>query len=261
MLFLNLGASEVSAAHLERGAAFALFACALMVLMPAGLGAANMSTAQANHTAAARGFNVAWVAALFAGAWLLLTALAAWRVETWAPALAAPAHGARYCAAFALAAWLLGRARIAQGLLVAGAVATFAAHGLEALLLRAEFVDYLIGAAWRVLGWRVSQGLAEGALLAIGVMDVAAAALLLALFGWRKRRGPAAIALLGWMTFWGFFTAAARIVDMGWGNLPEAMIRVANGAVPLTLLLHWRGIRQSESEPRNEPRNDPRNDR
>lgn len=188
---------------------------------------------------------------MFAGAWLMLTALAAWRVETWAPALATPAHGTRYCAAFALAAWLLGRAGVAQALLVAGAVATFAAHGLEALLLRAEFVDYLIGAAWRVLGWRVSQGAAEGVLLAIGVMDVASAALLLALFGWRKRVGTtrAASALLGWMTFWGFFTAAARIVDMGWGNLPEAMIRVANGAVPLTLLLLWRGNPETRNEP------------
>ncbi|MBK8207824.1 MAG: hypothetical protein IPK87_13700 [Planctomycetes bacterium] len=181
----------------------------------------------------------------------MLTALAAWRVETWAPALATPAHGARYCAAFALAAWLLGRAGVAQGLLVAGAVATFAAHGLEALLLRAEFVDYLIGAASRVLGWRVSQGTAESVLLAIGVMDVAAAALLLALFAWRKRHGTTrtASALLGWMTFWGFFTAAARIVDMGWGNLPEAMIRVANGAVPLTLLLLWRGNPKTRDEP------------
>ncbi len=250
LLFLDLGWSEVSAAHLERGAAFALFACALMVLIPAGLGGANMQAADANHTPVAphaRGFNVAWFAAMFAGVWLLLAALAASRVDTWAPALVAPAHGARYCAAFALAALLLGRVRIAQGLLVAGAVATFAAHGLEALLLRAEFVDYLIG-----LGWRVSQGAAEGVLLAIGVTDLAAAALLLALFARRARRAaaclPAAV-LLGWMAFWGFSTAAVRIVDMGWSNLPEAMIRVANGAVPLTLLLLWRRNPDKRDEP------------
>jgi hypothetical protein len=39
---------------------------------------------------------------------------------------------------------------------------------------------------------------------------------------------------------WGLATAALRIWFGGWAAWPEALMRVANGAVPLTLFLLWR---------------------
>lgn len=107
---------------------------------------------------------------------------------------------------------------------------TFAAHGIEALLRKAIFVDYLIFAGMRI-GYRMPEETAVTMLKVIGTMD-----LLLAigiLLPWRLT--PVAI----WMAAWGFITAGARIVYAGQYGLPDFTLRIIHGALPLALALLW----------------------
>ncbi len=109
---------------------------------------------------------------------------------------------------------------------------TFAAHGLEALGCRGSFLDMLILAAQNLLGIRLPETMAQWMLTAIGVVDLAAAALVL-LVRWRG--------VAWYMAAWGFATAAARIVvlsgNTGWY---EFAIRSSHWALPLVLVLAWR---------------------
>ena len=41
------------------------------------------------------------------------------------------------------------------------------------------------------------------------------------------------------MALWGIITACSRITANGWEAYPEALIRAANGGLPLAILLYW----------------------
>ena len=88
---------------------------------------------------------------------------------------------------------------------------TFAAHGLESLQRRGSFLDMLIVAARNLLDMNLSESSAQWMLLGIGILDLAAAVLVLA----TRRR-----AVAGYMAVWGFITASARLVtldpSLGW---------------------------------------------
>lgn len=200
-LFMNADWSELAAARAERAGSFALLA-AIPCLFT-----------RWRKPAAAVVF-----------AWLLVNAIAQALIETLLPALVIPAQAARWGAPLAL---LVARPHW----LLRGAIAlTFAAHGVEALYAHPLFVDYLIRGFGRV-SLDLGQASAENMLLAIGVIDLIVAVLILL----PKRLLPVAL----YMAAWGFLTALARMLFAGLDAWPDALIRVTNGAVPLTLALLW----------------------
>ncbi|MBX3460703.1 MAG: hypothetical protein KF696_12195 [Planctomycetes bacterium] len=219
LLWINFGWHEGSALAAERAAAFVMFVCA--ALLPA---------VYARQTVACV------VAAVVAGCWLALAAVAAALTESWQPWLIMPAQAARFGACFALVLLAVNR-WAALALIVLCSSATFAAHGVEALLGRGLFIDFLIGGALRV-GWQLPQATAAMMLFAIGVADLACAAALPAIARWRHRP-RVALLVPGWMALWGLLTALVRTLEFGAPGGPETLIRVANGALPLTLLLVW----------------------
>lgn len=216
-LWLELDWSEAAAVKLEYAAAYGLLASVPFVF-----------------------WRPAWPVLKLVAAWLLFSAIATTLIEPWHPELEPAAHAARYLAPLALAALSMKtnprNRRLAEWLLRAGVGATFIAHGIEALLMRAQFIDYLIGSAWTLTSLDLPEAGARGVLLCIGLVDVVVGAAILIPRRWR--------ALALWLAFWGLLTASVRMVYMGWGNWPETLIRVTNGAVPLTLFFLW----QSESK-------------
>jgi hypothetical protein len=184
-------------------------------------------------TAPTLAFARAWLGAKLAAAWLALLALAAAATGSWYPWLTPPAQACRILAPLALALWAVRGgpdARVQVTLRVAAAL-TFAAHGVEALLGRGLFVDYALSVLQR-LGVGAGQSLAETLLAIVGVVDIACA---LALLLPRRFR---AVAL--WMAVWGAFTAVLRVFHAGSAQWPEMLMRMANCAVPLTLVLLWK---------------------
>ncbi len=142
------------------------------------------------------------------------------------------AHATRIFAPLALLLLLaLGRQKgRVEPILRFAAATTFAIHGVEALEHNPVFVDYIITAARRVDIY-VSQPFAEELLTAIGVQDLVLAALV-ATKRWR--------AVAAYMAFWGFITAASRVVHLGIPKWPATLVRAANWGVPLALYFMWR---------------------
>lgn len=226
-LWMEQNWSEASALRLEHAAAFALLASVPFLF-----------------------WRKAWPVAMPAAGWLLLTAIAATLIETWHPELIPGAHAARYLAPLALCAlsFQTPDSRRAEWLLRVGAGATFIGHGIQALLLRAEFIDYLIAAGDKLVSVDVGESTARTALVVIGVVDVLVG---IAIVMPKRLRAVAC-----WMAFWGFLTALSRVVYMGWGNWPELLMRVTNGAVPLTLAVLWARENQREAIEQHASRHD-----
>lgn len=108
-------------------------------------------------------------------------------------------------------------------------VAVFAAHGLKALVVTPQFVDYLRVSILRTSSFVPSIGTVSTLVFAIGVVDVALAVLLL------FRRSRAALA---YMAIWGFLTAGMRLIYFGPAfGAALMLLRALNGAAPLALLL------------------------
>ncbi|MBZ0137686.1 MAG: hypothetical protein K8I27_15075 [Planctomycetes bacterium] len=219
-LWLDQDWSEPAALRVEHAAAYALLASIPFLFWRKG-----------------------WAVAKLVAGWLLVSALAETLTGTWHPELTPGGHAARYLAPLALAAFSLEtpRERLGEWLLRVGAGATFLFHGIEALLGKAEFVDYLISAGDTLFAVNLSESTARTTLGIIGVLDVLAGVAILL----PKRLRAVAC----WMALWGFVTALARVVYLGWGNWPELLIRVTNGAVPLTLVILWaKGQRRETTE-------------
>lgn len=118
--------------------------------------------------------------------------------------------------------------QVALWLMILASGATFFMHGVEALLAHPWFVDMTITMAGNLIGWAISQTLAEQMLMIVGVLDIASAVALLVF-----RSKIAAI----WMIFWGFFTCLLRLVNYGFGAMPDAIIRLPHGLLPLIIYL------------------------
>ena len=206
-LWMNLDWSENAAARVESGAAFGLIAAAGLVFWQPARSLLPL-----------------------VAAWLLFTALADTLIGTWHPELTIGAHAVRYMTPLALLALLRKQRTGAEWLLRVGTAATFIFHGLQALLMKGEFLDFIIGAG-NSASLAIAEPTARNALLLIGALDIAVGLLILLPYKLRL--------VAGWLALWGFTTALARVVYAGWGNWPELLIRVANGAAPLTLLLLW----------------------
>jgi len=124
--------------------------------------------------------------------------------------------------------------------LCASASLTFIGHGVEALMLKPIFVDYLAYAG-NLAGVALSTSHAELVLRGIGAVDVGAGLAL------ARRRSRTQV--LAYMVYWGVITALFRVVFGGGEGLPEALLRVANGGVPLVLLwLLQKSVHASRSD-------------
>lgn len=128
-------------------------------------------------------------------------------------------------------------------------VATFAAHGLEALQHYHVFCDMILVATRGLLAAEISQATAEAVLTWIGIADVLVAS---AAAVWRS---PTAA---GYMAAWGLITAASRVVVYGvaiggWGFAT----RVPHAVLPLVLLLVWLTAADGEATPESQPEPDP----
>ena len=107
---------------------------------------------------------------------------------------------------------------------------TFAAHGYEATRLNPRFVDLILAADRNLFRLGIDQAGAESILRCIGVHDIALALVVLA--------GRFTPRVLLWMAFWGVVTACSRVVLGGPGAIHHAVIRAANGGLPLVLFFH-----------------------
>ena len=172
--------------------------------------------------------------------WLLVSlvffGLAAWSSvssETLLGQLALPAHATRWCLPFLI--WGISAKTLPADKCDAvgryAVAATFAAHGLEALLFNPEFVALLEGSSRRLGrgGWSATT--IEQTLSVIGLLDLAVAAALV--FGPAKfRKG-----VLLYMCVWGLITALSRSVAHGFEGMAGTLLRSANWGIPLALLM------------------------
>jgi hypothetical protein len=137
----------------------------------------------------------------------------------------------------------------AAALLAAASAATFAAHGLEALALHGEFLDFLFLAA-RELGFELAEARARGVLLVIATLDLVAALGALLALRWRWARLS-----LAWMGAWGLATAVMRPFSYGSAFYADFLVRLPNGCVPLAALalLRARDLLRAEHPLTNAP--------
>jgi acid phosphatase type 7 len=140
---------------------------------------------------------------------------------------ALPAHASRMLAPLVLALW---HRPGAAAWLARGAVAvTFLVHGVEALALHPHFIDFILVADMRIFGLGLTQSSAETLLILIGVQDLVLALLIVS--------GRDLRPVLAFAAFWGFVTAASRMVMGGQYATHLTLMRAANGGLPLVLLL------------------------
>lgn len=118
--------------------------------------------------------------------------------------------------------------QVAVWLMILASCATFFMHGIEAFMAHPWFVDMTITMASNLVGWAISQSLAEQMLMIVGIIDIVSA---VALLVFRSK-----IALI-WMIIWGFFTCLLRLVNYGFGAMPDAIIRLPHGLLPLILYM------------------------
>ncbi|MEL7367618.1 MAG: hypothetical protein AAFN74_01805 [Myxococcota bacterium] len=149
--------------------------------------------------------------------------------------LAPAAHAVRWVVPAVLAGLVVGwSTKDALRTLRVAAGAVFVAHGVECLRQHPVFTDFLVAVPATYLGVSMSQAQATDMLLFIGALDV---------FVGLAMAGLGGPIVAGWMAFWGLLTAAVRLLYFGGPGWPDALVRIANGGVPLIVLLthqFWR---------------------
>jgi len=116
------------------------------------------------------------------------------------------------------------------------AVATFVAHGIEAMAHYHVFVNMNINAARRVFGVALSQTASQHLLTLIGAVDILVALIL------AVRKSPFAA---GYMAVWGIITASGRVVAFDWSDYGLSVFtafatRVPHAIVPLVLFICYK---------------------
>lgn len=137
----------------------------------------------------------------------------------------------------------LGRTVVSVWLLRLAIAATFAVHGVVALLHSMQgggFLELLTVTCHKVFGWEMADSEARLVLAIIGGIDLGLALNVIAC-----RSRP----IVAYMMFWGVATAVSRMVLLGPQAYPEVLVRIAHGGIPLVLLLYWSlSIRQPPAE-------------
>lgn len=173
------------------------------------------------------------IAPIWIAAWTGLWALAHWiQGSAYFEWVGPPAWAIRVGAPLVALLFMSGMLGKAASLARAAAALTFAAHGVEALQHHPKFIDLLIAAGHRFTGHYFSQSDATNILTAIGVIDLIAAAIIIAPIKWR----PLAL----WMAFWGAVTAASRVVEFGpLSAWDMTTLRAMHACLPLVLFFLW----------------------
>jgi len=118
---------------------------------------------------------------------------------------------------------------------------TFFSHGIEAIGHYFRFTDLNILAIWKLTGWQMSQTTAEGMLTVIGILDALVAVAIVT-----TRLPPIAY----YLAFWGFVTAASRLIAYGPGaHWHELATRAPHVGIPLLLALYWSHHRRTKPSP------------
>ncbi len=209
-MFMDLGWHEPTSYALEISGAYVLVALACWtVLTGSRVGAA---------------YGVVW----FFGVAALTTFQGGSFMSDWT----IPAHATR----ITVAAVLLVPGRHIERAMRIAIATTFATHGLEAIAHNPRFVDFLIRAGDVFAGVRVAERSTHSMLLVIGLVDLAAAGLLLTRARWRW--------LVAYMALWGVATALMRTINIGPTGLGQTLVRAANGGLPLALFVHWHFTRR-----------------
>lgn len=114
------------------------------------------------------------------------------------------------------------------------AAATFAGHGVKAMMVAPSFVA-LLEAGLRPLGLDPTLAQASTLLRAIGLVDIVMAVAILL--------PTVPLVPLAYMAAWGLCTATTRILHGPPLGMDDALVRVANGGVPLSLFVGLVGAR------------------
>lgn len=137
----------------------------------------------------------------------------------------------------------LGRTVACMWLLRLAVVATFAGLGIVGVMHSihgGDRLELLSVTADKVLGWEMADAEARSVLASLGGIEIGLAIALLA-----DRSRP----LLVVMICWGLTTAASWIVLLGPQAYCETLLRIADGGLPLVLLLYWSlSVRQPPAE-------------
>jgi hypothetical protein len=156
--------------------------------------------------------------------------------------LTVPSHTLRILTPIGL--WILiknkGDYSKAYSVLTLALSITFFTHGLEALSLHPRFIDYLFAFSTKFLNYNPQQSSIEFILIGIGCLDICVAILVLV--------KPKPVIFI-WMSYWGFVTASARIVELGWVMYPEVLIRTSHFLIPFSLLIikNWSGYHKQST--------------
>lgn len=229
-LLTHLNWAEERAAQLDEYAAYGLLACGVLTLL-----------------------RPCWPVLLPVGTWFLAVSLVGVvREAGLVPVLQSVEQSARVAAPLGLLLldfWPpslkshLGRTVVSIWLLRLAAGATFVGLGLMALLHSlqgGQYLELLSVTCDKALGWELADADARLVLAIIGGLDLGLALNVLV-----SRSRP----IVAFMVFWGLVTAASRVVLLGPQAYPEVLVRVANGGIPLVLLLYWSlSIRQPPAE-------------
>ena len=235
VLLFDIGVAESYALSVDNTGTWCYLIAAIIVLV-AGIGRGFCKYPAGRRIASA--------ALLFCILWELLIVLATLHrgglfMVRWTPAT----HALRFATPLALLVILnsyisseghisserIVPAGILQILRVAIA-ATFVGHGVQAIFLDPQYVTLLVASMSNLVGWSMSQLLAERTLCCIGVIDLLLASLILTA-RWRW------IAI--YMAAWGGFTALSRMTAGGWTMWPEVVLRASHFAGPLVVLAYW----------------------
>jgi len=166
-----------------------------------------------------------------AGIWMAMVAGAHYMTgATFFERIAPVAHAARWGCPIALVLLFYRRDVAALWLLRFAAALTFAAHGLEAILLNPKFIGFITAAGHVFFDITIGRAVCEQLLYAIGGIDLVLAALILTT-RWRI--------VAGYMAAWGMITAWARVVYGGWEAWDGTAIRMTNCAVAAAVLVYW----------------------
>lgn len=186
------------------------------------------------------------ISMMWVACWFLALALShQWRGGPYAH-LALGEHAVRYAAPLALLICIASvreaslRDRwsgAAKWILRVAAAATFATHGYKAIESYGQFLDLVLLTDLRWTNWQISEKTVNSLLTAIGWIDLLVAVVIL------TRWWPCAAV---YMTLWGVITALSRMTAMGIDYWPSALLRAANGGVPMALFAgYWLCSRQA----------------
>lgn len=150
------------------------------------------------------------------------------------------AHCNRYLLPAFLAIWIHSRSQTPTQsqktieslnvLMIIAIAIVFITHGIEALNKNPVFIDYSLRFFRDYTPIWIEEKHAVTLLIAVGIQDILLALAIL----WKPNKW-----VLGYMAFWGAWTAALRTLYSPAYGFPSTLIRAANAAIPLVLCLQY----------------------